>query len=844
MQLIDYQRFKNNIALITEDNIEISYSKLEEHVDNFIKAMGSEAGLILIECSNDLRPIICYLASLKIGMPAMLVNPKDEINIQSILSTYPISYHYSKSSGVWKLSTPEADSTVSVHPDLCVVLSTSGSTGNAKQIKLSQKNIISNAESIASYLGLTEKDRAITTLPFNYSYGLSVINSHLSAGGSVVLSESTVTEEKFWESFKQHECTSFAGVPYIYELLERTNFQTQELPSLRYFTQAGGRLSAEKVKLFSHLAKKKSAEFYVMYGQTEATARMAYLPPELAADFPDCIGVSIPGGEFNLLDDKNRTITETGIDGELIYRGPNIMMGYATKASDLLIDEKLDTLKTGDVAQINEKGLYRITGRINRFIKPFGIRLGLDELESTFENEGLSCLCTGNDDELLIAVSDTALQNQVMARALELTRLPESCVRVVIASEPPRLSNGKVDYKTLQVQFPKVEPTLTSTQGSIQDQLTAIYKARLNINDVSPQDTFKTLGGSSLTYVQTSLDIEKALGTVPDHWETRPIDELATLATSKTGRRWVSKLESSSVVRCYSVLAVVINHAGLSFMAGGAALLLLVSGLNLLRFQWEALLNGNTKSFFKSMTINVLLPYWTILIILPILKGDPINFPAIFLVMNNIPDTGVVPLPAWFICALAQSIFITALPIMYKPLRNWVRDNGFSYAGILLTIAIAARVMDQYFKWGETYGLSGKEITWCYWLFALGFLGFAATELRQKQIASALTIFLPIIFFPNDLSRMITVALGGLLLIWFQSINIPSLLKPMIASIGGASLFIYMLHSRAPIDSFSADWHIDIARIAIGVALGLVGWKLYELFLICSRQVIKRWMKN
>lgn len=844
MQLIDYQRFQNNTAVITESGEAISYLELEVLVEEFVKSFDSESGLILIECANEIQPLICYLAALKANLPAFLVNPKDSINISTILSTYPISYHFIQNNGSWALENKTVKNTSSFHPSLSVVLSTSGSTGNAKQIKLSQKNIISNAESIASYLGLTETDRAITTLPFNYSYGLSVINSHLSAGGSVVLNELTVTDDNFWESFKQHQCTSFAGVPYIYELLERTNFQTQDLPSLRYFTQAGGRLSAEKVKLFSLLAKKKSAEFYVMYGQTEATARMAYLPPELATDFPDCIGVSIPGGEFNLLDDTNSTITETGIDGELVYRGPNIMMGYATKASDLLVDEKLDTLKTGDVAQVNAKGLYRITGRINRFIKPFGIRLGLDELESTFENEGVSCFCTGNDNELLIAVSNTALQNQVMARALELTRLPESCVRVVVASEPPRLSNGKVDYKTLQEQFPKVEPTLMSAQGSIQDQLIAIYKARLNTNEVTPQDTFKTLGGSSLTYVQTSLDIEKTLGTVPDHWETRSIDELATLATKKTGRGWVSKLESSSIVRCYSVLAVVINHAGLSFMAGGAALLLLVSGLNLLRFQWEALLNGNTKPFFISMTINVLLPYWTILIILPILKGDPINFPAIFLVMNNIPDTGVVPLPAWFICALAQSIFITALPIMYKPLRSWVRDNGFSYAGILLTIAIAARVLDQYFKWGETYGLSGKEITWCYWLFALGFLGFAATEVRQKQIASVLTIFLPVVFFPNDLSRMITVALGGLLLIWFQSISIPSLVKPMIASVGGASLFIYMLHSRAPIDSFSADWSIDIARIGIGVALGLIGWKLYEFFLVCSRHAIKKWIQN
>ena len=844
MQLIDYQRFRNNIALITEDSTAITYSELEELANNFAKTIDSESGLILIECSNETPPVICYLAALKIGIPALLVNPKDEINILSILSTYPISHHYSKSTGVWELSTPIVNSTASVHPNLCVVLSTSGSTGSAKQIKLSKKNICSNAESIGQYLSLTEQDRAITTLPFNYSYGLSVINSHLQAGASIVLNEHTVTEPVFWNVFKEKQCTSLAGVPYIYELLERSNFTTQDLPSLRYLTQAGGRLSSEKVKYFSELAAKKGAEFYVMYGQTEATARMAYLPPDLASTFSDCIGVPIPNGKFSLRDEHNNEITQTNIDGELVYHGPNIMMGYATQSSDLSNDEELPYLKTGDVAQVNDKGLYRITGRINRFIKPFGIRLGLDELESTFESEGVNCFCTGNDDELLIAIKDSSLQGKVIRRTLELTRLPQSCLRVVIEKEPPRLSNGKIDYKSLQEKFPKVDLLNSPGMTTPSEQLIAAYQERLNSNEVSANDSFKSLGGSSLTYVQTSLDIEKILGTVPDYWEKITIKDLANLAENKKNHRFISKLETSSIVRCYSVLAVVMNHAGLSFLAGGAALLLLVSGLNLLRFQWDALLNGKTKSFFTSLTANVLLPYWAILIIFPILKGDPINYPAIFLVMNNIPDTGAVPLPAWFICALAQSILITTLPIMYKPIREWIKNHAFTYASILLIIGVTARVLDQYFQLGESYGLSGKEITWCYWLFALGFIGFSATDIKQKTIASALTVLLPVIFFPNDLSRMLTVAGGGLLLIWFQSINVPSFSKPLIAWIGAASLFIYMLHSRAPVDSFSSSWSVDIFRISVGLGLGLIGWKLYDLFLRYAHIAIGKWHRR
>ena len=233
----------------------------------------------------------------------------------------------------------------------------------------------------------------------SYCYGLSVIHSHLLRGAGLILTDRSVVDDEFWALFRRHRGTSFAGVPYTFEMLERIGFDGIDLPDLRYVTQAGGRLSPERVRSFAELGARKGWQLFVMYGATEATARMAYLPPELAQTHPGSIGRPIPGGSFSLEPLEGWSDPDVG---ELVYHGPNVMMGYAHGPADLALGKTVDTLHTGDVARRDPDGLYEVIGRSSRFVKLYGLRIDLQRVEAALSAQGVTAFCIDDDDRLVV----------------------------------------------------------------------------------------------------------------------------------------------------------------------------------------------------------------------------------------------------------------------------------------------------------------------------------------------------------------------------------------------------------------------------------------------------------
>ena len=262
-----------------------------------------------------------------------------------------------------------------LHPDLALLLSTSGSTGSPKLVRLSRSAVRSNAAAIATYLDLTDADRGILTLPLHYCYGLSILTSHLYAGAATIVTDWSVLDPCLWDLAAEHGATGLAGVPHTFDQLDQLGFP--DLASLRYVTAAGGKLAPERVTDLVGLGRSRGWDFYVMYGQTEATARMAYLPPELADEYPQAVGVAIPGGSLRV---DGRQTRDGGV-GELVYSGPNVMMGYAHGPADLAAGPELTELRTGDLAREVGPGVFEVVGRTSRFAKIFGLRLDLDEIE-------------------------------------------------------------------------------------------------------------------------------------------------------------------------------------------------------------------------------------------------------------------------------------------------------------------------------------------------------------------------------------------------------------------------------------------------------------------------------
>jgi len=451
-------------AIVCDNGDTISYGKLKKLINSF-SIYFKERSIVFLIGSNNVSSLVCYFAALESGVVPLLLseNINDE-QLNDLIDIYSPKYIFSKktfSNSIYSLRAKVEEGhlflrnkalDISIHKDLALLLTTSGSTGSPKLVKLTKENIKSNAESISEYLKIGYDDRAITSLPFNYSYGLSVINSHLFSGGSIVLSNSSMMEEKFWKSINDYSVTSIAGVPYNYEMMLRLGIDNLDIPTIKKMTQAGGKLDYQKAKKVNDFLQLKGIDFYTMYGQTEATARISYLPCGNIDKKPNSIGIPIPGGRLWLENEEGLKISNSKIVGEMIYEGLNVSMGYAESKEDLSIgDVNKGILKTGDLAYFDEEGYYFIEGRNNRFVKVFGNRISLDSLEKLVTTKGFDSVATGVDDKIVIYVIEEPNLSvaELRKEISESIGINMVAIKVTPIDDFPRLDSGKINYKAL-----------------------------------------------------------------------------------------------------------------------------------------------------------------------------------------------------------------------------------------------------------------------------------------------------------------------------------------------------------------------------------------------------------
>lgn len=338
-----------------------------------------------------------------------------------------------------------------IHEKLSHLLPTSGSTGSPKLVRHCYDNIEAAGLNISSFFNLTENDRPLMVLPLYYTMGLSMLFSHLRVGATVLLTGRSMTDPVFWRFMKEENATSFTGVPYSFQILDMMRFYRMDLPHLTLLTQGGGKMPTALNEKFVSYCEQHDKQWIATYGQSECTARMAYLPAKWAREKMGSIGIAVPNGELSLIDTEGNPITQPGIEGEMCYRGKNVTMGYATSAEDLLKgDERNGFIRTGDLAKFDEDGCYYILGRMGRFLKIFGMRVGLDECEQMVRSaHNIECACTGTDEHMLVYITQANKQEQVKQTLIEKTHITANSFVIRVISEIPKNEAGKTLYSKL-----------------------------------------------------------------------------------------------------------------------------------------------------------------------------------------------------------------------------------------------------------------------------------------------------------------------------------------------------------------------------------------------------------
>jgi long-chain acyl-CoA synthetase len=452
----------DSVALIDCNGHPHSYAELARAADDASTMLdrypSREVGFLLFELTP--QAIALYLGALRgrRQVPLLLQPGMNPALIETLVDIYapawiacapdsPVHRNYSLDHdfGGYALFARNGEERFAApHADCGLLLSTSGSTGSPKLVRLAYTAISSNADAIATYLGLTAEDRAITTLPLAYSFGMSILNSHLAAGGCLTLTPHSPLTREFWAPAVAHDITSLSGVPSTFEMLRRIGPEKQGLRCLRMLTQAGGRLSEPLTRHFATLARECGWQFFVMYGQTEAAPRMSYVPPSRLPEKTGSIGIPIPGGSLEV----------DPASAELIYRGPNVMMGYARTREDLAgPDECEGVLRTGDLARADDEGYFYLTGRMKRFVKLSGSRINLDEVETALGKAlATTVACVGEDDNMTVVMTTEVQADDSWVRGFlrELFDIYPGLVSVRRVAALPQLANGKIDYRVIE----------------------------------------------------------------------------------------------------------------------------------------------------------------------------------------------------------------------------------------------------------------------------------------------------------------------------------------------------------------------------------------------------------
>jgi acyl-CoA synthetase (AMP-forming)/AMP-acid ligase II len=805
----------------------LSYGELADRMAVLAAGLPSaQAGrrLVHVPLAAHRDLVLGYLAVLSAGHVALITPPEH----RSITAVYQPDL-WLQPDGTFATATPDGGTDEPrhrLHPDLALLLSTSGSTGSPKLVRLSHSNLVSNAEAIAAALSITPDDRAVTSLPLHYCFGLSVLHAQLRAGATTVLRPGSVTDPGFGDDLRRDRVSVVAATPHVVDLLDVQGV-LDHLPSLRLLAQAGGALPPGRVRELAARGRAAGWGIAVMYGQTEATARMAVLPPELSERYPDAAGWPIAGSAFRL--------DTAGIDavagspdgpvGELVFTGPGVMLGYAEQAGDLALGRMQAELRTGDLARIDADGLVRIVGRRSDFVKIMGLRIDLGQVERSLRDHGLRSCVTGHDEQLQVTYRHCEQSaDQVRDQAAQVCGLSRSVISVRAVDDLPLLPNGKPDRRrSAELHVTEVAVEQAATGAAV----IAVLEPLVGRGGVDPDRSFVELGGDSFSHVVASVGLTRLLGDLPPDWHHRPVRDLVALADRRPRARWwrplVRQVDTTVVLRGVAVVTICGSHVGLFRLAGGAHILLAVAGFLFARYVLAAPTTAERVQRSARIAAGIAVPAVTVAAAMLVGFGTAhwSNVALLHWLVRPQASNNF-----WFVEAylviMAASVAVLAVP----RLRAAYAADAWRTSMVALAVVLVPRYVVLALFDGPFRGLPGTVA----WLFVAGAAMATADSRRRRLVTTAVAAGAAFGFFPGDVARNLAIMAGLTALALVPALPVPRLLVAPLGALAAASLHIYLVQFQ--VFKFFGS---PIVKFTVAIAAGLA-------FCALSNYVLRRWL--
>ncbi len=463
MFLRDTKAISERTAIADAYGKQYTYGKLDGMSSEYKKYI-SKRSLVVILCDYSIETVAFYYCQMVNHAVPILIDKNLETSLAlKIINAYEPQYIWCRDEArelfqeiLSSIALQEKEHLLirtsfepyKMNTKLALLLTTSGSTGSLKLVRLSYENLRNNIKAFVERIGISKEDRVITTLPMHYCYGLSLLHMHWLMGASVYVTEYSMLDVRFWDFFEDSKITNFAGVPYTYQILKQIGFLDKRYDSLRFMTQGGGKLSEEQQEEFGIKLRQKNVQLYICYGQTEATTYISALDYEKVVKKLGSVGSPFPGIKLSVKKPNDKG------EGELVCMGKSISLGYAGDKRDLALDdENGECLHTGDIVFIDDEGDVFIKGRSSRFVKILGERISLDEMEAALSEYFMPVqfVCVGSDDRIRIYYLREGMEDDVLAFCRRKFSLPRKMIECRFIKELPYTSSGKLNYKALMI---------------------------------------------------------------------------------------------------------------------------------------------------------------------------------------------------------------------------------------------------------------------------------------------------------------------------------------------------------------------------------------------------------